>query len=347
MRGWVFSVSLLTRVELSSLLVSGDDLNGSEHRACGPAGRRASGVQPQPPRTCSLTFAAPGAAPASGLLCDSLRGRSAKLRGACSTRVSSTIPLLLTRASGGPTRSSFTAYSSALPCLPPAQSRLDQWTAAAGAGAGGAARALFWLARLLTTELRRLLRWLQLAAVALALQPAVQQQQLALAGAAGGAPGSDAGASAAMQPPAQVTAATQAALQEQLPAAGAAGSQVIDFISAATTGAVEQLRHTLMDASQGIESKMSALERTASNVQGTLFQAARAHSEAVRSNPQGEHCCEGGRPGTCHRCPIWRQLGAPVRLAASELLRRWFRSRMHLSVSSVHSPVLAAHLPVL
>lgn len=64
----------------------------------------------------------------------------------------------------------------------------------------------------------------------------------------------------------------------------------MDFLSAATTGAVEQLRHTLMDASQGIESKMSALERTASSVQDTLFQAARAHSEAVRSNPQGG-CC--------------------------------------------------------
>lgn len=173
--------------------------------------------------------------------------------------------------------------------LHPAQTRLDQWTAATGAGAGSAARAFFWLIRLLTTELQRLLRWLQLAAVALALQPAVQQQQLALAGAAAGAPGGDA-APAAVPTAAPLAASIQAVEPEQQPAAGAAGSQVMDFLSAATTGAVEQLRHTLMDASQGIESKMSALERTASSVQDTLFQAARAHSEAVRSNPQGG-CC--------------------------------------------------------
>lgn len=165
------------------------------------------------------------------------------------------------------------------------ETRLDQWTAATGAGAGSAARAFFWLIRLLTTELQRLLRWLQLAAVALALQPAVQQQQLALAGAAAGAPGGDA-APAAVPTAAPLAASIQAVEPEQQPAAGAAGSQVMDFLSAATTGAVEQLRHTLMDASQGIESKMSALERTASSVQDTLFQAARAHSEAVRSNPQ-------------------------------------------------------------
>lgn len=159
----------------------------------------------------------------------------------------------------------------------PTQTRVDYWTTAAGAGAGRAARAFVWLVRLFTTELQRLLQRLQLAAVALALQPAVHQ----LAGTAAGVPGGNAGS--ASEPP----AAAEASLQEQQSAAGAAGSQVIDFLSAATTGAVEQLRHTLMDASQGIESKMSALERTASSVQDTLFQAARAHSEAVRSNPQG------------------------------------------------------------
>ncbi|KAL4425951.1 hypothetical protein ABPG75_009967 [Micractinium tetrahymenae] len=186
------------------------------------------------------------------------------------------------------------------------EARVDACTAAAGAGADRAARAFVWLVRLLTTELRRLLRWLQLAAVALALQPAVQQQQqLALAGAAAGSPVGD--DSARMPSAAPAAAAVQAPPQEEQPAAGPASSQVMDFLSAATTGAVEQLRHTLMDASQGIESKMSALERTASSVQGTLFQAARAHSEAVRSNPQ---------------VGMWKQPSVDAVLSEEERLRQ-------------------------
>ncbi|PSC71877.1 hybrid NRPS PKS isoform B [Micractinium conductrix] len=125
--------------------------------------------------------------------------------------------------------------------------------------------------------LQQLLRWAHLALLALHLLRAGTAPQLAYAGPAAGSSGDNGEASASAAP----RAAAPADQQQQQPIV-----PVIDFLSAATTGAVEHLRHTLMDAGAGLEPKMRALERTASSVQDTLFQAARAHSEAVRSNPQ-------------------------------------------------------------
>ncbi|EFN57658.1 expressed protein [Chlorella variabilis] len=159
------------------------------------------------------------------------------------------------------------------------EARLTRFIAElSGEAAGTATRVQQCLLGLLLV-LQRLVRWVQLAAVALQLQG--QRQQLVFAGAAAAPVGSDGGASLGAAPVAAAAPAPAPAVQQQ-PAAA-----VMDFLSAATMGAVEQLRHTLTDATQGIESKMSALERTASIVQGTLFQAAQAHSEAVRSNPEG------------------------------------------------------------
>ena len=140
--------------------------------------------------------------------------------------------------------------------------------------------------------LQQLLRWAHLALLALHLLRAGTAPQLAYAGPAAGSSGDNGEASASAAP----RAAAPADQQQQQPIV-----PVIDFLSAATTGAVEHLRHTLMDAGAGLEPKMRALERTASSVQDTLFQAARAHSEAVRSNPQGEQW-GGGRRGSGQAC---------------------------------------------
>lgn len=172
---------------------------------------------------------------------------------------------------------------------PPLQSRLDSWIAAAGVGAERAVRSLQACLVGLLVTLQRMVRWVRLTALALALSSSAaaqqqQQGQLAFAGAGSGGTPDGAGGSAA---PAHQPGSS-AGPPSSSSSSSAGNSLVADFFSAATTGAVEQLRHTLMDASQGIESKMSVMERTVSSVQGTLFQAAQAHSEAVRSNPQGE-----------------------------------------------------------
>lgn len=128
---------------------------------------------------------------------------------------------------------------------------------------------------------QRLLRWVQLAAVALTLQRSAeaQQQQLAFAGAggSGAAPSSGAGGSPSGSAVASPAGGSPA------PEAGS----MIGFIGGAATGAVEQLRHTLNDAGAGMGEKMAALERTASSLQSSLFRAAQEHSANVRSNPSG------------------------------------------------------------
>jgi hypothetical protein len=130
---------------------------------------------------------------------------------------------------------------------------------------------------------QRLLRWVQLAAMALTLQRSAeaaaaaqqqQQMQLAYAGAAVG--GSDAAVPSSSPSPAPTSSSP----------APEAGS-MIGFIGGAATGAVEQLRHTLNDAGAGMGEKMAALERTASSLQSSLFRAAQEHSTNVRSNPSG------------------------------------------------------------
>lgn len=130
---------------------------------------------------------------------------------------------------------------------------------------------------------QRLLRWVQLAAMALTLQrsteAAQQQQQMQLAY-AGAAAGSSAGPAAA---PSSGDGSPSPVSSSAVPEA----SSMIGFIGGAATGAVEQLRHTLNDAGAGMGEKMAALERTASSLQSSLFRAAQEHSANVRSNPSG------------------------------------------------------------
>jgi hypothetical protein len=140
----------------------------------------------------------------------------------------------------------------------------------------------------MAVALQRILRWTHVAAAAIQLHLGMQQRQkLAFAGGpAMGVTGD--GSRVSSTSSSAVTEADPAQRPGQAPDLQQSGAAVLGFISAATMGAVEQLRHTLTDATQGIESRMSAIEQTASSVQDTLFKAAQAHSEAVRSNPQGE-----------------------------------------------------------
>ena len=130
---------------------------------------------------------------------------------------------------------------------------------------------------------QRLLRWVQLAAMALTLQrsteAAQQQQQMQLAY-AGAAAGGSAG-------PAATPSSGDGSPSPASGSAAPEASSMIGFIGGAATGAVEQLRYTLNDAGAGMGEKMAALERTASSLQSSLFRAAQEHSANVRSNPSG------------------------------------------------------------
>jgi hypothetical protein len=157
------------------------------------------------------------------------------------------------------------------------QARVDQWAADLSyATATTATRFQSCLLRVVLL-LQRLVRWVQLASVA--------QRLLAVA----------------------ATGAAVAATTVPPAAAAAAASSVVGFISTATTGAVEQLRHTLTGTSEGMEGRWSAIERTASSVQGGLFQAAQAHAQAVSSNPAGG---------------MWKQAGVAELLSEEEKLQQ-------------------------
>ncbi|KAL4859793.1 hypothetical protein ACK3TF_000072 [Chlorella vulgaris] len=122
--------------------------------------------------------------------------------------------------------------------------------------------------------LQRAVRWAQLAAAAVQLHSLSETQQQA------GTGGSDDDSSGSVSP--SVASAPVTQQQVQPPAVA-----VLGFISAVTMGAVEQMRRTLTDDSNNLDCKMSVIQSTTSGLQGTLFQAAQAHSEAVRLNPSG------------------------------------------------------------
>ncbi len=158
------------------------------------------------------------------------------------------------------------------------QGYLERWVA--GVQRSAETRLQACLLGLLFTA-QRLLRWVQLAAMALTLQRTAeaqqqqqQQMQLAYSGSAAGGSGADAPSASGSPSPASGSPAPEA-------------GSMIGFIGGAATGAVEQLRHTLNDAGAGMGEKMAALERTASSLQSSLFRAAQEHSAAVRSNPSG------------------------------------------------------------
>ena len=140
---------------------------------------------------------------------------------------------------------------------------------------------------------QRLLRqvWLAaLAALALREQQQPQQQQQAAAAAAG-AVAAAAAAPAAEQPAEAAPAAEQPAeaallLPNPLEAFAAAGGAV--------SGAVERLRHTLCDASSGLEAKWSALEVTVGGAMAGLFMATSRSAEALNSMDAG--AVRGGAP---------------------------------------------------
>lgn len=206
-------------------------------------------------------------------------------RVACSSRRPPALAAVLPRRPRAAVR--VAAYGNMDTAMQSIESWVDHCIAAAGASAAGAARHLQAGLLALALALQRLAHWAQLAAAAVAMQTAAQQPQLVYAGGDGG---SSDDATSSTPPPAAVHLPSDAAQplqhQEEVALAASTHNPMINFFSAATTGAVEQLRHTLMDASQGIESKMTCIERTASSVQGKLFKAAQEHSEAVRSNPQ-------------------------------------------------------------
>ena len=199
--------------------------------------------------------------------CTALAAAPAAPTGAASARRQPTRPLLVARPARLPVRASLRSTAAgtlqtAASVLEQVEVRVAHWLVSARAATVGG----------LLHVVQRLLRWVQLATMALHLHRSAQQQQqqLEFAGAAAG------GAAAPPPPPPSPSSP------------GDAAAAALGFISAATTGAVEQLRHTLCDASADIESKMLALECTAASVQGTLFRAAQVHQEAVRSNPAGE-----------------------------------------------------------
>lgn len=111
-----------------------------------------------------------------------------------------------------------------------------------------------------TSWFQNLLRqvWLAAMAVNAAARIAEQQQQQAAAAAAAAA--EDAAALAAMQLP-----------------------NPLEFVAAATSGAVERLRHTLCDASCTLDTKWSALEATVGSTMSSLFLATSKSAEALNS----------------------------------------------------------------
>lgn len=187
---------------------------------------------------------------------------------------------LLVHAAAGQSSSLLTSVETGLRDV---EARVSKWIAELGGEAVGAASRLQQGLLSLLLLLQRVVRWVQLAAVARQLHLSAQQQQSAFA--MGSGPQSSGGSASSNAPDAAGPAPLSSSPQQAPPAAAAAGT-VMNFLTSATIGAVEQLRHTLTDASAGIESKMLVIEQTASQVQTTLFNAAQAHSEAVRSNPQ-------------------------------------------------------------